>query len=372
MQKVLGIINLKETQNNFQGLTTHRPISSLAYGSRYRVIDFTLSALVGNGVRSVGLFSQKPYRSLIEHLDTGRYWGLDRKIGGLHRFYQTDDENGFVGSEISNFYANLDYVASTKTDDVLVTCGDLVWNPDFQSMYDEWQASGTDMMVVYKRMENNDSNYSKGTILAVNDEKMVTSFGINGGLQDEINYSLCTFFMKKTLFEQLVREAVEITRCRTLQQIIEMKLDSLTIKAYEYQENVYHIRTLEGYYKANMALLEPTIWEDIFNDEKSQISTKGKDEVPTYYGNESVVENTIVGTGTIIDGTVKNSLLSRRVVIEEGAVVENSIILKGCIIRKGVRLNNAIIDKNSDIGNEIQLNGSSNYPFVVPKRTIMR
>ncbi|MGL4953754.1 MAG: glucose-1-phosphate adenylyltransferase subunit GlgD [Culicoidibacterales bacterium] len=372
MQKVLGIINLKDTTNNFQGLTTHRPVSSLAYGSRYRVIDFTLSALVGHGVRYVGMFSSKPYRSLIEHIDTGRYWGLDRKIGGLNRLYQTDDENGFVASEISNYYANLDYIASTKTEDVVITSGDIVWNPNLEEIYSEWQASGVDAMIVYKRMENNDSNYSKGTILTTDDAKMVTSFGINGGLQDEVNYSLGTFFMKKTLFEQLIREAVEITRCRTLQQIIEMKLDSLTIKAYEYEENAYHIRTLEGYYKANMALLEPTIWEDIFNTDKPQISTKGKDEVPTYYGGESVVENTIIGTGTIIEGTVKNSLLSRRVVIEEGAVVENSIILKGCVIRKGVHLNNAIIDKNSDIGNEIQLNGSSNFPFVVPKRTIMR
>lgn len=372
MQNVLGIINLKETQNNFQGLTTHRPIASLAYGSRYRVIDFTLSAFVGSGLKAVGMFSQKPYRSLMEHIDNGRYWGLDRKIGGLHRFYQTDDEQGIVGSEISNFYANLDYITSTKTDDVLVTTGDLVWNPDFTEAYEAWKASDADMLIMYKRMENNDANYSKGTIISIDENQNVTSFGINGGLQDEINYSLGTFFLKKSLFEQLIREAVETTRCRTFQQMLELKADSLTAVAYEYTDNVYRIRTLEGYYKANMALLEPTIWDDVFSTEKNVIKTKSKDEVPTYYGNDSVTENVLVGTGSIIEGTVKNSILSRRVIIEEGAVVENSIILKGCTIRKGVRLNNAIVDKNSDIGNEIQLHGSNNFPFVVPKRTIMR
>lgn len=372
MQKVLGLVNLQATTNNFQGLTTQRPVASLAYGSRYRVIDFTLSAFVGNGIRNVGLFAPKPYRSLIEHIDNGRYWGLDRKIGGLNSFYQSDDEQGFVGSEISNFYANLDYINSTKTEDVVITCGNLVWNPDFQAVYDAWVTSGADIMVMYKHMDNNDSNYSKGIIMSLDESQTVTSFGINGGLQDEIDYSLCTFFMKKTLFEQLIREAVETTRYRTFQQVVEAKMEILKIKGFEYTGNVYHIRTLEGYYKANMALLEPTIWQDIFNPEKTQIATKGKDEVPSYYGKESTVENTIVGTGSIIDGEVRNSLLSRRVIIEEGAVVENSIILKGCIIRKGVRLSNAIIDKNSDVGNNIQLHGSSNYPFVVPKRTIMR
>lgn len=372
MQKLLGIINLKDTQNNFQGLTTHRPIASLAYGSRYRIIDFTLSAFVGNGINTVGMFAPKPYRSLIEHIDNGRYWGLDRKIGGLNRFYQTDDEQGIIGSEISNFYANLDYINSTKTEDVLITTGDLVWNPDFKDAYKKWKKSGADMLVMYKRMENNDANYTKGNIISVDADGKVTSFGINGGLQDEINYSLGTFFMKKSLFEQLVREAVETTRCRTLQQMLELKADTLTVQAYEFKENVYHIRTLEGYYKANMALLEPAIWEDVFASDKNTITTKSKDEVPTYYGNESVAENVLVGTGSIIEGTVKNSILSRRVIVEEGAVVENSIILKGCTIRKGVRLNNAIVDKNSEIGNEIQLHGSSNFPFVVPKRTIMR
>ena len=372
MQNILGIINLKDTQNNFQGLTTHRPIASLAYGSRYRVIDFTLSAFIGNGIKTVGMFSQKPYRSLIEHIDNGRYWGLDRKIGGLNCFYQTDDEQGIIGSEISNFYANLDYITSTKTDDVLITTGDLVWNPDFSAAYEKWQESGADMLVMYKTMENNDANYSKGNIISIDADQNVTSFGINGGLQEEINYSLSTFFMKKSLFEQLVREAVESTRCRTFQQMLELKLETLTVKAYEYTENVYQIRTLEGYYKANMALLEPTIWGDVFSANKTAITTKSKDEVPTYYGKESVTDNVLVGTGSIIEGTVKNSILSRRVIIEEGAVVENSIILKGCTIRKGVRLNNAIVDKNSDIGNEIQLHGSSNFPFVVPKRTIMR
>lgn len=372
MQKVLGIINLQATTNNFQGLTTYRPIASLAYGSRYRVIDFALSAFSGNGIKTVGMFAPKPYRSLIEHIDNGRYWGLDRKIGGLNRFYQSDDEQGFVGSEVSHFYANLDYIMSTKTDDVLITCGDIVWNPDYQTMYDEWQASNADVMVVYKHMINNDSNYNKGTILSVDESQNVTTFGINGGLQDEIDYSLSTFFMKKSLFDKLVREAVETTRCRTFQQIIENKVDELNIKGYEYEENVYHIRTLEGYFKANMGLLEPTVWEDIFNAEKHSIGTKSKDEVPTYYGEESVIGNSLIGTGSVIEGEVHNSVLSRRVIIEEGAVVENSIILKGCIIRKGVKLTNAIIDKNSDIGNNIQLHGNENYPFVVPKRTIMR
>ena len=68
---------------------------------------------------------------------------------------------------------------------------------------------------------------------------------------------------------------------------------------------------------------------------------------PSRYATGSHACNSIISAGCIIKGTVRNSILSRGVVVEEGASVTNSIINQSCIIKSGARVENAILDKNN-------------------------
>ena len=83
MQKVIGLITANYSTKKPCELAVSRPMASLPYGGRYRTIDFALSNMVNCGIRTVGLVMPYNYRSLIDHVDSGKDWMLDRKNGGL-------------------------------------------------------------------------------------------------------------------------------------------------------------------------------------------------------------------------------------------------------------------------------------------------
>ncbi|MBO7657771.1 MAG: glucose-1-phosphate adenylyltransferase subunit GlgD, partial [Clostridia bacterium] len=82
------------------------------------------------------------------------------------------------------------------------------------------------------------------------------------------------------------------------------------------------------------------------------------------------VSNSLVADGTIIRGTVRNSIIGRFAVVEEGAVVENSIILQNVRVCSGAYLSGAIIDKNVVISENAQFRGDEYFPTIVEKRNI--
>ena len=77
---------LNEKEDNIKSLTKARPLASIPIGGRYRIIDFVLSNMVNSGIYNVGIFTNTKFRSLVDHLGSGKSWDLDRKINGLFLF----------------------------------------------------------------------------------------------------------------------------------------------------------------------------------------------------------------------------------------------------------------------------------------------
>ena len=83
MNKTIGIISGNYGSDDFGPLLVNRSFASLPFGGRYRIVDFPLSNMVNSGLETVGLISPYMYRSLIDHVGTGKAWGLSKKVGGL-------------------------------------------------------------------------------------------------------------------------------------------------------------------------------------------------------------------------------------------------------------------------------------------------
>ena len=107
--------------------------------------------------------------------------------------------------------------------------------------------------------------------------------------------------------------------------------------------------------------------ELLYSDRK--ILTKEQNQSPTIYSDSAKVENSFVATGCVIEGTVKNSIIFRKVHIKEGAVIENSVIMQNCTIEKDAQLQNVIFDKNVYISEGKELKGDIEYPVVIGKNT---
>lgn len=115
-------------------------------------------------------------------------------------------------------------------------------------------------------------------------------------------------------------------------------------------------------------LLQEDIAEELLYSDR-KIFTREQNQSPTVYSDSANVENSFVATGCVIEGTVKNSIIFRKVHIKEGAVIENSIIMQNCIIERDAQLQNVIFDKDVYISEGKELKGDIEYPVVIGKNT---
>ena len=79
----IGVIFSNMHEETVPELVRRRTMASIPFGGRYRIIDFTLSNMVNSGITTVGLVTSNNYRSLIDHIGSGKDWDLARKDGGV-------------------------------------------------------------------------------------------------------------------------------------------------------------------------------------------------------------------------------------------------------------------------------------------------
>ena len=140
--------------------------------------------------------------------------------------------------------------------------------------------------------------------------------------------------------------------------------------ACEHDGYVAHVDSEQAYYKANMDILRPEIWEELFMGANS-VYTKVMDGVPVQYKENAEVKNSLIANGCIIQGEVENSILFRGVKVGKNVKVRNSIIMQKCDLRDGALIENVICDKNVLITKDIWLKGAPNYPLIVAKNMVI-
>lgn len=363
----MGIINLNEDESNIKSLTHKRPLASIPIGGRYRIIDFVLSNMVNCGIRNIGIFTQSNSRSLADHVGSGKPWDLDRKINGLFLF-NLGISNSFQ-DDMELMRKNIEYLYQSRQDNVIVSSSYMVANIDYEAAVHAHEASGREITIIYKKINNGTKYFIDCDVLNVSDDNRVMSVGKNIGISDKNNVSMEMFIMKKEILLSLIHTCVNTGISRTLKDSIYRNLDTLNVNSYEFKGYLSCINTIDSYYKANMDMLELRTNTELFYN-NGLIFTKVKDEAPTKYFGNCEVSNALIANGCMIEGTVENCILSRRVTIQKGAHIKNCIIMQNCVIKQNAKLQNVIIDKNVVIENNKKLNGDTEFPLVIEKRSL--
>ena len=78
MPKAIGLVTCNYTTASKDDVFSGRPVASMPYLGRYRLVDFALSNMVNAGIRNVGMIMPNNYRSLVDHVGSGKDWDLDR------------------------------------------------------------------------------------------------------------------------------------------------------------------------------------------------------------------------------------------------------------------------------------------------------
>ena len=364
MNDCIGIINLDENESKMSDLVKNRPLASVPLAARYRIIDFVLSNMTNTGMDSIGIFTKNKSRSLVDHLTNGRPWDLHRKKHGLRVFNFGDKDPQY--DDIYNFADNIEFLTKCRKEYVIIAPSYMICNIDYKGLIKYHKEQDNDITMVYKNITNGDSNFIECDILNILGNGRVQSIGRNIGRESHLNISMEMYIMRTDLLIEIIYECIRQGVHRKIKSYVSSNLDNLKVGSYEFKGYLSCINSLRAYYKTNMDLLVPEVYEELFLGDRP-IYTKSKDEGPTHYADGSVVKNSVIANGSYIEGTVENCIIGRRVYVSPGAVVRNCVIMQEAVIGDNAQVDRVIADKASIIREEEKVIGLEMYPVVIKK-----
>ena len=110
------------------------------------------------------------------------------------------------------------------------------------------------------------------------------------------------------------------------------------------------VGTIDAYYEANMDLLEPVPSMDLYQENwpirTFEYQSPPARTVQGASGKHSEIVNSILCSGVIVSGgSVRHSVLSPNVRVDDEALVDRSILFDGVSIGAGARIKNCVVDK---------------------------
>lgn len=362
MNRCIGIVNLDENENRMNELVKNRTLASVPFAGRYRIIDFILSNMTNSGIDTIGIFTKNKSRSLLEHLSNGRPWDLHRKQGGM-KVFNFGNIDPFY-EDVNNFSENIEFLKHSKCEYILLTSSYMICNIDFSKALKKHKKSGNDITMVYKNVDNSTSKFDNCQIIKRDENGRVIAIRKNSANNKNVDINMEMYIMKKELFIQIVEESVNSGLYKKVKEYIQINIDDLKVGGYEFNGYLACVNSVSNYYDANMDLLNVEVNKELFHSE-NRIYTKVKDEPPTQYSPSAKVENSMIANGCHIEGTVKNSLIFRKVKVQPGVELNNCVVMQNTIIEKNAKLINVIVDKGGIIMENEDKTGSESLPLVI-------
>lgn len=375
---VQGIIFSNLHDKNIPELTLRRTMASVPYAGRYRLIDFALSNMVNSGITSVSVITHYNYQSLMDHIGTGKDWDLARRSGGIKILppYMTayaNQSNALYNSRMEAL-KSVNYSVSRFTSDyvVLSDC-DVICNVDLNDMINDHIENNADITIAVKRVLLNKDAASRNVIIDADPEGRIVDINpyptnVTGYRDIDLNILV----INRDYLQSIVVDAIAHGYTSFNRDVIARNTARRNFRIYKYDGYFANIGSLADYYSHSMELLgTPENRDEIFGIKTRPIYTKVRNSAPTRYAESSVVKNSLVADGCIIDGTVENSIIFRGVKISRGATVKNSILFQDTVIGENVFLNCVITDKNVVIRDGRILSGHETLPFFVEKNRLV-
>lgn len=366
--RVLGIVFANIHEEALDSLTAMRTMGSVPFCSRYRLIDFPLSNMVDSGITKIGVVTNSNFRSLMDHIGTGKPWDLSRKTDGL--FILPPFSLGSVkmwGNRIDAIYGNMNFLEQCNQTYVLMSDCNHVLSMDYSDLFHAHEESGADITIVGVKGKMPSNIGSVLTFDKVNADGRITDMSLDMDSNDDVFYSCNIMIMKKYLLETLVSAAYSKNEVSFQRNIIMANVNKLKIHAYDATDSfVGTIDSIQKYYEVSMSVLEKENRKKLF---KHTISTKERDDMPTIYGIESNLKNSLVADGCIIEGEVENCIIFKGVKVGKGAVVKNSILMQDTVVGNNAKLSYVIADKKVSINDGVELAGAETFPVCLTKNT---
>lgn len=363
MKKTIGLITCNYSSKHTELSNEVRPIASMPFLGRYRLVDFALSNLVNCGIRTVGVIMPFNYRSLIDHIGSGKAWGLDRKTGGLFVLPGSAFGTSRTGARflLRDLMTNRVYLERSTADYVVYTSANFVYNFDLNKMQEHHIASGAEITVLCNEAQGPNVD---ATAFEVDDEGYVV------GMHNSVNHgdvqSLDCFIISRTKLMEML-DWYAATDYLDLFEALRSDYGRVKVQTYFFNGYARGIFDKDSLYYANMDALNPDVAAKLFPD--GNIKTKAHDTAPAKFEIGSSVTNSMISAGCRIYGTVTGSVLGRKVIVEPGAVIRDSIVMQSCIVKSGAVIDRAIVDRDNVVQSDTELHGTPEHILIRKKYT---
>ena len=336
-------------------LTSNLAKPAVAFGGKYKIIDFPLSNCINSGVDTVGVLTQYRPLRLNQHIGIGIPWDLDRNLGGVTVLppYEKSDNSEWYTGTANAIYQNLEFIDYYNPEYVLILSGDHIYKMDYENMLEYHKSCDADITLATYQVPWEEA--SRFGVVITDENNVISEFEEKPANPRSNKASMGIYiFSWKVLREALVKMKDQ-PECDFGKHIIPYcHSNGKKICAYDFKGYWKDVGTLGSYWEANMELVD-IVPEFNLYEEFWKIYTKTDAIPPQYIDASGRVSRCIIGEGTEVYGDVENSVIGSGVTIEKGAVIRNSIIMNNATIGENAYMDKAIIAENVKIGKDAKL-----------------
>ena len=335
---------------------------AVAFGGKYRIIDFPLSNCINSGIDTVGVLTQYQPLRLNTHIGIGIPWDLDRNFGGVSILppYETSGSSEWYTGTANAIYQNLDYMETFSPEYVLILSGDHIYKMDYEVMLDFHKENQADVTIAAMPVPMEEA--SRFGIVVAEEDGQIQEFQEKPAQPKSNLASMGIYIFSWPVLKEALIALREVHGCDFGKHIIPYcHGKNNRLFAYEYNGYWKDVGTLGSYWEANVELID-IIPEFNLYEEFWKIYTNSETLPPQYISANSVIEKSIISNGCEIYGEVHNCVIGAGVTIGKGAVVRDSIIMQDVTIGDDCVVDKAIIAENSEIGRNVTLGIGKEVP----------
>ena len=367
--RAIGIVLAGGNSSRMGELSAKRAVAAMPIVGSYRAIDFTLSNMTNSHIQKVAVYTQYNSRSLNEHLNSSKWWDFGRKQGGLYLFTPTITATNsyWYKGTADALYQNINFLKSAHEPYVVIASGDAVYKLDYNKVLEEHIATGADITVVCKDIQPGEDDINRFGVVKLADDNRVISFEEKPIVAETNTASIGVYVVRRRQLIELLEACAAEGRSDFVNDILVRYKNVKKIYAYKLDSYWRNIGTIDSYFKTNMDFLKKDI-RDYFFRQHPDVYSKVEDLPPAKYNGDAVVSNSLIASGSIINGTVEDSVLFKKVYIGNNCVIKNSIILNDVHIGDNCYIENCIVESRDTLrANTVHTGDPNEIKVIVEK-----
>lgn len=367
--RAIGIILAGGNSSRMGELSAKRAVAAMPIVGSYRAIDFTLSNMTNSHIQKVAVYTQYNSRSLNEHLNSSKWWDFGRKQGGLYLFTPTITATNsyWYKGTADALYQNISFLKSAHEPYVVIASGDAVYKLDYNKVLEEHIATGADITVVCKDIQPGEDDINRFGVVKLADDNRVISFEEKPIVAETNTASIGVYVVRRRQLIELLEACAAEGRSDFVNDILVRYKNVKKIYAYKLDSYWRNIGTIDSYFKTNMDFLKKDI-RDYFFRQHPDVYSKEEDLPPAKYNGDAAVSNSLIASGSIINGTVEDSVLFKKVYIGNNCVIKNSIILNDVHIGDNCYIENCIVESRDTLrANTVHTGDPNEIKVIVEK-----